>query len=70
MHWRHKQGLERFMRTTARPITFHDTPGVGEATWKTFMENGWITCVDQKPKWWQSGWRISDAGRAALTTDG
>lgn len=69
MHWRHKRALEQFGRST-NPLTFHRTPGTGEATWKTLIGNGWIEIVDGKPKWWQSSWRISEAGRAALATDG
>ena len=67
MHWRHKMALERFS-IASRPLTFHRIPGVGETTWKTLMQNQWIECADltEKGKWWEVGWRLSDAGRAAL----
>ncbi len=65
MNWRHKVGLERFAGAV-RPLTFHDTPGVGEASWKAFREKGWIEpSDDSNRKWWQRPHRLA-AGRAAL----
>lgn len=67
MHWRHKMALERFS-IASRPLTFGRTPGSGESTWKTLMGNQWIERTDptEQGKWWEVGWRLSDAGRAAL----
>ncbi len=66
MHWRHKKGLERFA-VADRPLAFHSTPGVGEATWKTFIHNGWLEPVENSQgAWWQRPHRLTDAGRVAL----
>jgi hypothetical protein len=66
MHWRLKQGLERFA-TASRPLNFHATPGIGETTWKTLMQKGYIEpAVDSNDEWWRVPHRITDAGRAAL----
>lgn len=66
MHWRHKNGLEYFARAK-RPLTFHQIPRLGEATWKAFIEKGWIEPVEgSEGKWWQRPHRLTDAGVIAL----
>lgn len=67
MDWRHRLLLERFIHE-GRPLTFHQTPGAGEKTWKAAMQNGWIERVNPQSKalWWMDQWQLSQAGREAM----
>jgi hypothetical protein len=69
MHWRHRQALERFARAT-QPLDYPATRGMGKATWKTLIENGWIEPIpESKGTWWQRKHLITEAGRTALGVD-
>jgi hypothetical protein len=62
-------GLERFARAS-KPLTFHSTPGIGEATWKSLIDRHLIVpAIASSDKWWRVPHTISEAGRAALQSD-
>ena len=65
MNWRHKRGLQRFARAV-RSLDYYATPGIGEATWRALLENGWIEPVETTPGWRRRPYRLTEAGRAAL----
>jgi len=69
MHWRHKKALSRFVPTKSR--SFSGTPGVGEKTWKTLIEKGWIEPEEGKEgaRWWLAPYVITDAGQKALKSE-
>ena len=75
MNWRHKMALERFAAARRGALRFYETPGVGEASWKTLIAEGWIAArpdlaLALETKWWQIPHEITAAGRAALVRAG
>jgi hypothetical protein len=66
MHWRHRSAL-RFFARADKPLTFHNTPGVGESTWKVLISKGYIVpAIDSPLPWWMVPHKITDVGRVAL----
>jgi hypothetical protein len=66
LHWCHKLALDEFAHAS-RSLRFHQTLGVGEATWKTLIEMGWIKPVEGSTgKWRDRPYEITAAGRQAF----
>lgn len=67
MHWQHKMALTRW---SMKPdgITFHRSPGVGEATFKYAIKAKWLvpTFPEDGRRWWDRSWRLTDTARDAL----
>ena len=73
MNWRHKKALSRFVPN--KPRSFSGIPRVGERvgekTWKTLIEKGWIEPEEGKEgaRWWLAPYVITDAGQKALKSE-
>jgi hypothetical protein len=73
MHWRHKAALQRWACMKELGITFHGSPGIGEAVFMTAIKNGWLEATHRlvtfprgPDAWWKNAYRFTDAGRTAL----
>jgi hypothetical protein len=57
-------------RWSSKPdgITFHRSPGCGEATFKYAITAKWIepTFTEDGRRWWDRSYRLTDKGRKAI----